>query len=303
MKTDTATSTVPIPVMPVSEHERAVQDHYNTMTKGFYLQWNPDHIHLGAFEPGECPRHNEQMKDATGLARALERMIELVVAPVGIEERHHVVDAGCGVGGTAIHLAKTRGCKVTGVNLSRLHLEMAENKAAATGMEDLVNFSYADCSRSLPFADHSVDVVVNIESARHYSDRGRFLREVCRILKPGGKIVASDWMARNNLRPNQYDKFIQPLCAAWAMHNLESQSTYTRLLHKNGLEVLEFEGFDGKELDNLQIIMNTYQSLRLLRHSGMRAPALLKLMDRIEKLYNAWRNSYFDIRRYCAVKT
>ncbi len=287
---------------PVSEHERAVQRHYDTMTKGFYLQWNPDHIHLGAFEPGECPRHNEQMKDSTGLIRALERMIELVVAPAAIEERHQVVDAGCGVGGTAIYLAKARGCRVTGVNLSRLHLEIADNKAATAGQKDRVDFRYANCSQHLPFADDSVDVVVNIESARHYRDRERFLREVCRILKPGGKIVASDWMARNSLQPNQYDKFIRPLSAAWAMCDLESQSTYTRLLHASGLEVLEFEGFGGKELDNLQIIMNTYQSLRLLRYSGMRAPALLKLMDRMEKLYNAWRNSYFDIRRYCAVK-
>ena len=287
---------------PVSAHERAVQDHYNTMTRGFYLQWSADHIHLGAFEPGECPGHNEHMKESAGLARALERMIELVVAPAAIEEGHQVVDAGCGVGGTALYLARTRGCRVTGVNLSRLHLEMADDKVAAAGLDDRVNFKYADCSRSLPFANNSVDVVVNMESARHYSDRARFLQEVCRILKPGGKIVASDWMARNNLQPNQYDKFIRPLSAAWAMHDLESQSTYTRLLRAHGLDVLEFEGFAGKELDNLHIIMNTYQTLRLLRHSGMSAPSLLKLMDRVEKLYNAWRNSYFDIRRYCAVK-
>lgn len=272
------------------------------MTKGFYLLWNSDHIHLGAFEPGECPSHNEQMKDSAGLERALERMIEMVVAPTGIEEPHHVVDAGCGVGGTAVYLARTRGCRVTGINLSRLHLEMADSKVIDAGLDDRVSFKYADCSRSLPFADNSVDVVVNIESARHYSDRGRFLREVRRILKPGGKIVASDWMARDALQPSQYEKFIRPLSGAWAMRDLESQSTYTRLVRESGMEVLEFEGFAGKELDNLRIIRNTYQSLRLLRFSGMRAPTLIKLMDRIEKLYNAWRNSYFDIRRYCAVK-
>ena len=256
----------------MAELEHRVQDHYDTMTKGFYLQWNPDHIHMGAFEPGECPRYSEQMKDSAGLERALERMIELVVAPAAIEERHSVVDAGCGVGGTAIYLARTRGCRVTGVNLSRLHLEMADNKAAEAGLDDRVNFKYADCSRGLPFADNSVDVVVNIESARHYSDRGGFLREVHRILKPGGKIVASDWMARDALQPSQYEKFIQPLSEAWAMHDLESQSTYIRLVRESGMEVLEFEGFSGKELDNLRIITKTYQSLRLLRFSGMKAP-------------------------------
>ncbi len=286
----------------VAAHERSVQEYYDVMTKGFHLQWNPDHIHMGVFEPGECPRHNEHMKDSTGLNRALERMIELVVAPAAIAERHQVVDAGCGVGGTAIHLARTRGCRVTGVNLSRLHLELADRKVADAGLEGRVDFKYADCSQQLPFADASVDVLVNIESARHYSNRERFLREVRRILRPGGKIVASDWMARAGLQPEQYQRFIRPLSPAWALCDLESQSTYTRLLHTNGLEVLEFDGFAGGELDNLQIIMNTYQSLRLLRHSGMRAPTLLSLIARIEKLCNAWRNGYFDIRRYCAVK-
>ena len=288
--------------MSISEHERLVQEHFDTMTKGYYLQWNPDHFHMGLFEPGESPRYNERTSDSAGHARALERMIEVITAPAGIEERHHVVDAGCGVGGTAIYLASTLGCRVTGINLSRLHLEMAEKKAQIRSKEDRVSFEYADCSSSLPFADNSVDVVVNIESARHYSNRKRFLEEVYRILKPGGKIVASDWMARVGLKTRQYDNFIQPLCDAWLMPGLESQSTYTRLLTEAGLEVTEFEGFSGKELDNLRILMNNYQSLRLLRFSGLRSPAFNNLLDRIAKLYGAWRNTYFEIRRYCAVK-
>lgn len=287
---------------PASEHERLVQHHYDTMTKGYYLQWNPDHIHLGVFEPGECPRHNEQIKESAGLTRALERMIEVIVAPAGIEEYHHVVDAGCGVGGTAIHLARKRGCRVTGINLSRVQLELADKKALYAGLDDRVRFEYADCSRYLPFTDASVDVVVNIESARHYSDRRRFLSEVYRILKPGGKIVSSDWMARDGLKANQYDNFIRPLCEAWVMHDLESQSTYTRLLLEAGLQVMEFEGFNGKELDNLRILMSNYQSFRLLHFSGMRAPTLAKLIKRISMLYGAWRNTYFDIRRYYALK-
>lgn len=288
---------------PVSEHARAVQEHYDNMTKVFYLQWSHDHFHFGAFEPGECPRHNEIMKESTGLVRALERMVEIIVAPAGIERHHHVVDAGCGVGGTAIHLARTRGCRVTGVNLCRLQLEMAERKAVNTGLDEQVSFEYADCSRSLPFADNSVDVVVNIESARHYSDRRRFLREVYRILKPGGKIVASDWMARDVLTDRQYKNFIQPLCEDWVMRSLESQSSYTRLLHETGLALFEFEGFNGSELDNLRILTNTYRSLRLLRYGQMKSPAIVKLMAQIGRVYHAWRNSYLDIRRYCAGKS
>ncbi len=286
----------------LSEHERSVIDHYDRMTRVFYLQWSSEHLHFGVFKPGERPRHNEVPKESDGLARALDRMVETIVAPAGIEGRHHVVDAGCGVGGTAFHLGRTRGCRVTGVNLSRTQLEIAGSKAVNAGLGDRIEFEYANCSRSLPFADGSVDVVVNIESARHYSDRRRFLHEVYRILKPGGRLVASDWMAHDAIPAGHYRNYIQPLCEDWMMSRLESQSSYTRLLQEAGLEVIEFEGFNGMEFDNLHLLTNTYQSLRLLRTGYMKSPAFVELMAKLERLCVAWRHSYLAIRRYCAVK-
>lgn len=288
--------------IPLSEHERSVIDHYDKMTRVFYLQWSSEHLHFGVFKPGERPRHNETPKESDGHARALDRMVETIVAPAGIEGRHHVVDTGCGVGGTAFLLGRTRGCRVTGVNLCNTQLEIANSKAVNAGLGDRIDFEYANCSRSLPFADGSVDVVVNIESARHYSDRSRFLREVYRILKPGGRIVASDWMAHDAIPAGHYRNYIQPLCEDWMMCRLESQSSYTRLLQEAGLEVIEFEGFNGLEFDNLHLLTNTYQSLRLLRTGYMKSPAFAELMAKLERLCVAWRHSYLAIRRYCAVK-
>ena len=288
--------------IPLSEHERSVIDHYDKMTRVFYLQWSSEHLHFGVFKPGERPRHNETPKESDGHARALDRMVETIVAPAGIEGHHHVVDAGCGVGGTAFHLGRTRGCRVTGVNLCKTQLQIAGSKAANANLGDRIDFEYANCSRSLPFADGSVDVVVNIESARHYSDRSRFLREVYRILKPGGRIVASDWMAHDAIPSGHYRNYIQPLCEDWMMCRLESQSSYTRLLQEAGLEVIEFEGFNGMEFDNLHLLTNTYQSLRLLRTGYMKSPAFAELMAKLERLCVAWRHSYLAIRRYCAVK-
>lgn len=57
-----------------SEHERVVEHRYDTMTQGFYLQWNSDHIHLGLFEPGECPRPDEMLLDSAVL-RAEARIV------------------------------------------------------------------------------------------------------------------------------------------------------------------------------------------------------------------------------------
>lgn len=286
----------------VSEFEGAARRHYDSLTRSFYLHWNADHLHLGIFESGECPGPDERLRDSPGLARAVERMVEATVAPAGIEEGHHVVDAGCGVGGTAIFLAGTLGCSVTGVNLSRVQMEMAGQKVIEAGLDDRIRFVYADCARSLPFADESIDVVVNIESACHYSNRERFLREVHRILKPMGRIAGMDWQACDGLTARQYEKYIQPLCEAWAMRSLECPTSYTRLLRETGFEVAEFEGFGGKEMDNLRIIENNLQLLKVLQGLGVTGPAFLRSVERISRLGEAWRTGCFDIGRYCAIK-
>ena len=286
-----------------AEEKGAAERYYDENTPGIYLTgWNRDHIHFGLFEPGECPSPGESLADSAGLARAVERMVEVIVAPAGIAARHQVVDAGCGVGGTAMLLARTRGCTVTGVNVNRMQLELAVEKAGASGLDERVRFEHADCSRSLPFADDSIDVVVNIESACHYTDRDRFLREVGRILKPEGMIVAMDWMARDGLTPDEYERYIVPLCKPFAVHGLECQSTYVEKLRMAGLDVLEFEGFDGKDADNLRLVENSYNLLFALRFSGRDTPGIRGLFDQFRPLYEAWKSGSFELRRYCAQK-
>ncbi len=291
------------PEQPTTDEKSAAERHFDKNTAGIYQRgWNRDHIHFGLFEPGECPQPGESLADSAGLARAVERMVKIIVAPAGIDKGHHVVDAECGVGGTAIYLAKLHGCTVTGVNLNRMQLEIAAEKTATAGLEDRISYEYADCARSLPFDDSSIDAVVNIESACHYSDRRQFIREVSRILKPGGKIVATDWMARDGLVADEYEKYIDPLCEPFAVHGLESQSTYSEKLREARLQVLQFEGFGGKDADNLRLVENSYNLLATLQFAGVETPGTRMLFEQFSSLCEAWRSGCFELRRYCAKK-
>ena len=139
---------------PVSRHEHTVLDHYDRLADNFYLAgWHRDHIRWGLFEHGECSRGNEFLCDSPIAAQAVERMIDVIVAPAHYEEHHHVVNAGCGVGGTAISLADKHGCSVTGVDLNKSQPERAREKATEANLSDWLDFEYADCSENLPFAE------------------------------------------------------------------------------------------------------------------------------------------------------
>ncbi|MCY4155243.1 MAG: methyltransferase domain-containing protein [Gammaproteobacteria bacterium] len=291
--------------LSVTALDREVVRHFDGLTEAFYLAtWHPEHIHFGLFEPEDLPERGPPFTGADPkLTRGLERMLETVIGPAGVRERHRVADAGCGVGGTAMYLARTRGCTVTGVNLSRKQLQIGAQKVAQAGLGARVDFKYGNCARRLPFDNDSVDIVVNIESACHYSDRQQFLHEVCRILKPGGRIAAVDWLARRGITAADYDKYIQPVCEHWDLDSLETLAGYTtRLLPDAGLTVLEHAGFEGKELGTLRLLERNYRMLRGLKFMGLLPAHLEPALRLIETLVRAWQPGHFELGRYLAVK-
>lgn len=49
----------------------------------------------------------------------------------------------------------------------------------------------------MPFPDESFDLVWSLESGEHMPDKGQFLAECCRVLRPGGRLVMATWCHRN----------------------------------------------------------------------------------------------------------
>src|SRR5262249_39613855 len=110
----------------MSEHEERVDQYYRRATSEFYVpHWNDDHIHFGLFVPGEAveldPSLDASIKEVVRVP--VERMMDAVIGPAGITAGDRVVDAGCGIGGTALHVAERHGCEVIGVNICADQLE------------------------------------------------------------------------------------------------------------------------------------------------------------------------------------
>ncbi|MDR3599451.1 MAG: methyltransferase domain-containing protein [Desulfosporosinus sp.] len=99
----------------------------------------------------------------------------------------YVLDAGCGSGLTACHLAKTIGCKIIGIDISPQMVEKACLRAAKEGVSHLVEFRVADVY-SLPFANNCFDLVI-AESITVFLDKVKVYQEFLRVLKPGGRVA------------------------------------------------------------------------------------------------------------------
>jgi SAM-dependent methyltransferase len=98
-----------------------------------------------------------------------------------------VLEVGCGRGGGASWIAGLGPKQVFAVDLSPVAIDFCRRIHAAPSL----SFSTGDAG-ALPFADASIDVVVNVESSHCYPSMDRFLHEVRRVLRPGGLFPWAD---------------------------------------------------------------------------------------------------------------
>lgn len=98
-----------------------------------------------------------------------------------------VLDVACGTGDFAIAIARKLRCRVTGVDISEGMLEQMRRKVAREGVPG-VTAEEGDCA-ALRFADCKFDSVTVAFGVRNFEDRPKCLREILRVLKPGGRFV------------------------------------------------------------------------------------------------------------------
>jgi 2-polyprenyl-6-hydroxyphenyl methylase/3-demethylubiquinone-9 3-methyltransferase len=106
----------------------------------------------------------------------------------GARPGEHWLDAGCGTGTLARHLAR-QGCRVTGVDGSARMIEVAER--AAAGTPGAPAFLHVNDVVALPFAAGSFDGVVCSSVLEYVRSPPRVLTELARVLRPGGRLLVS----------------------------------------------------------------------------------------------------------------
>lgn len=104
-----------------------------------------------------------------------------------------VLDVCCGTGDLALELARrvSPGGHVVGCDFSEPMLDLAREKARHRGVES-VRFEWADALQ-LPYDEGRFDAVTVGFGVRNFADRDKGLREMSRILKPGGRLVVLEF--------------------------------------------------------------------------------------------------------------
>ncbi len=120
------------------------------------------------------------------------RWRELTVERLGLTGKERCLDACCGTGDLALALAKGGASSVVGSDFAPQMLEIADAKAKGS-----IRFVVADTTR-LPFPDGEFDVATVGFGVRNLEDLDGGLRELCRVLKPGGRLAILEFSRPTN---------------------------------------------------------------------------------------------------------
>lgn len=105
-----------------------------------------------------------------------------------------VLDIGSGMGGIDVLLAERhKAAEVTGIDVEEQLVEAARARVAARGLDARVRFALV-APGPLPFPDARFDVVFSKDAMVHIPDKAALYAEVLRVLVPGGRFVAADWL-------------------------------------------------------------------------------------------------------------
>src|SRR5712691_1378937 len=145
-----------------------------------------------------------------------------------------VLDVGCGVGTTAIRIARRFGASVTAVDIAPLMLERAATNVDRAGLRERIAVQDGDIC-ALRFADGTFDRVV-AEAVTMFVDRQRAAGELVRVCRPGGMVLATEFFWRQAPTEEAREIFLGQVCPGMQLDQLDG---WVRIYQGAGLAAIE----------------------------------------------------------------
>ena len=240
------------------------------------------------------------------LAEALERENQVLAEIAKIKASDHVLDAGCGVGGSSLYLAKKIGCHVTGITLSAKQVETATDIAQKRMPEgNRPHFLVRDyCQTGFPA--ESFDVIWGIESVCHAPSKKDFLTEANRLLRKGGRIVIADAFLTKKWYVKKEQEIMDNWLRGWGVDALEREVDFAEHLQDLGFGKIHFSDMTQQVIPSSKRLylyaIPTMGISKFCEWFGMSSPRLTSNLVSAYYQYKAIKNRLWNYGVFYAEK-
>lgn len=213
-------------------NNKQVVDYYDQTEIDYRLIWHLSSemaMHYGFWD-----------RKVSNLKQALQRENQVLSFMAQIKKSDIVLDAGCGVGGSSIYLAKKIGCRVMGITLSQKQAETASANALRNKVDHLTDFQVMDFTDT-KFKEASFDVVWAIESVCHAQNKAKFVKESFRLLKKGGRLILADGFADKSNYLGKEKEWMEKWLTGWGVDFLEVADNFKKYLTEAGFKKISFK--------------------------------------------------------------
>lgn len=229
-----------------SNHD--IARYYDLSEVHYRLFWNLDKscsLHYGYWDVSTRNFHEALLNINRVLANK---------AMIGKDEK--VLDAGCGVGGSALWLARERNCFVTGISLNEKQVQKASLAASKSGLSNRLHFEQKDYLNT-GYPSASFDVIWAIESICYAYDKSLFLEEAFRLLKKGGRLIMADFFKADGLHGKAAEE-TKAFANSWAIDDFAVWEEFSRQAAETGFCSVESEDISKAILPSAKRLYRSY---------------------------------------------
>ncbi|MBX2885360.1 MAG: methyltransferase domain-containing protein [Granulosicoccus sp.] len=201
-----------------------------------------------------------------GGADMARKLIESMQLPAGA----HVLDIGCGLGGSAFMMAKQFGLRVDAVDLSRNMIEQAQQRQREYGLQQSISFELKDClhidSKDRYDAVYSRDVFLHIDN------KAELFTVITDALKPGAQLLFTDYTCGPKPWSLEFSAYVSE-----RGYHLRTVDEYATLVQRAGLSLVDSSNVSDAFLD---ILHGEKQSIAQLPISAAERASLIESRQR-----------------------
>ena len=223
---------IPVP----GTHEKKVENFYSTGINRERL----DHEKIDSIDRGFLS-FGYWDKGTKSYLEAATNLVNFVIKNSKLKKKDRILNVACGYGTeTFVFYDRFAPELIEGIEITKIHVDIANEKARKMGLADKIRFRYGDaCEPGYP--DESFSCILGIEGPAHFNSREKFFEEAFRVLETGGELLMTDIILGRKFNKGEKLQVLILKCVAklWVYPkvNWVDEEGYKIQLEKAGLRV------------------------------------------------------------------